>query len=126
MIRLSLIQSLIVLTVALGLFAPMGYGTTSHVPQMNETQAQRHFELGDAGAQTTTHTHENGEAEERVAGHTHGHSSADHSHHVEFIPADWDAFFPPASENWDSGLPAYPKPEAAFGILRPPKRSTFA
>ena len=67
------------------------------------------------------HTHDDGEPDERVPGHLHGHIAFDHSHEAPGLISSFGFISPAAPQQWkpDHGLAARTGPP--YQIDRPPK-----
>lgn len=119
--RTAAFRLVTVLVTTLGLlFSPSG-AWASHKPiALAAAEAARHA-VPAAGVEEHSHAHDDGEADERKPGHSHGHDPADHPHETPNTPPHLAAVIPPLARGWRSYPPAFAVLEAGFRIERPPR-----
>jgi hypothetical protein len=90
-----------------------------------QTEQARHAALTQTDADHG-HSHDDGDAQERLPGHFHGHNSADHSHdtgHAVLIRTPEQVATP---GTWHSAEPIRPVPDQRFRLDRPPRALSAA
>lgn len=111
---------------AFGTLLPHAAHSPSHDPvALAAAEAERHALL-EAQIAEHGHSHDDGEEHEQVAGHTHGHNPADHSHETPttppggapVVPALVEAIVPMARETAHLGT--------TYRLERPPRPIVIA
>lgn len=102
------------------LLPPASLSASHHPAALALAEIERHAVLavvdGDHG-----HSHHDGRAEERHAGHAHGHNPADHSHDVPATAAIQAPPFPRIDDGPKAVAPDAHMQNPSFRIKRPPR-----
>lgn len=106
--------------VTLAMLLTAGRSITTHSPSaFLAAEAERHATLqGDAGSHG--HMHEDGDKEERRAGHMHGHNPADHSHDAPIGLAYFRVAATSVAAEWQKGAPVALSGRRSMRLDRPP------
>jgi hypothetical protein len=115
-----------VLAIALAvLSAPTGHSMSHDPLALVAAEAERHATLA-AEIAEHGHAHDEGDADERSPGHTHGHDSADHLHDKAGAPPSFFARASPATRSVLLSAIAQTGRDALTSGLKRPPRPSFA
>ena len=111
---------------AFGSLLPHASDSSSHDPvALAVAEAERHAQL-ETGIAEHGHSHDDGEEDERVAGHSPGHNPADHSHETPTTPPGIAAAVPPLLRTWLPMPPQTAHLGASYRLERPPRPIVIA
>ena len=126
MILRNFIRVVVIYALVLGVLALPGFVSGLHLAVPLETEeATRHQSLKPVQTVDDTHSHDDGEDHEQMAGHSHGHDPADHSHQIVFMSHSVFAEIRIGPAKPQASVAELVKPETAFGIERPPKAAPY-
>ena len=125
--RVSSAVLCLVVALAMAFGSLLPHPTHSTSPDMaalaaagEDAHAQLEAEIVEHG-----HSHDDGE-DERVAGHSHGHNPADHSHETPTTPPGIAAAVPPLLRTWLPMPPQTAHLGASYRLERPPRPIVIA
>ncbi|MDA0651960.1 MAG: hypothetical protein O3C49_01620 [Proteobacteria bacterium] len=91
---------------------------------MAQAEEARHGMLAPS-SEGPGHSHDDGEPDERVPGHFHGHNAFDHSHEAPGVISGFNAVSPVAFPQWKAGHGFPTRAGPPYQIDRPPKSIRF-
>lgn len=111
---------------AFGSLLPHARHSPSHDPvALAAAEAERHAQL-EVELAEHGHSHDDGEEHERVAGHSHGHNPADHSHDIPTTPPGSTAIPSAFVRTWVPMQPQTAHVGASYRLERPPRPIVIA
>ncbi|WP_163001475.1 hypothetical protein [Pannonibacter phragmitetus] len=122
----AILCCVLALAMAFGSLLPHANHSQSHDPVgLAKAESQRHAQL-DAEIAEHGHSHDDGEEHEQVAGHSHGHNPADHSHDIPTTPPGSATILSTYVRTWVPMPPQTAHIGASYRLERPPRPIVIA
>ena len=104
--------------------SPIG-NSILHLPNNIAAAASSHHAQMGEQIEIHDHAHDDGEAEEHLPGHTHGHDPTDHSHETPSVQPLRLLSSRPKARNWVAAALASAEPGTSYRLKRPPRMNRF-